>query len=734
MPLALTVFGISQDGLDPALCYVLLRTVRGPGVYPRPTMPKDIRVDGISHPVLLDTTLELITWDKIISDAEQVGVQSAIDEGRLALPPECPVCPGQTITGLPFGPLIAEEEFQIARISGVGLLYRKGIATEGPLTALKDALNKRLRRGTGPRAVEALVARIGAASGIAELFQKRRPIGGVDYFYRAPATRYLDGPLFDVVPETLDPRTRAPILRVHLRRHAAPLDQEFTLQVKLGNYDDVLRSVLISIGAGVAEITVSAPAHITDVSLNVFDGKGDLVDQLNGQFTQGVQFGVSALGAIDVLPLPFSGAPNSVDLRARSRVHTVSVEGPSIATRSGGLDLLRKQNANVSALIGRVPQKCENSWFERGAEGQLEVIRWIKRKLEQPGLAKAYLVDPFLGSEALKRVVARQGNETAELFIVVSPGNIDPDADAAATIGGSDYLAKLISTATDWVEKLAGRITVVHVKRGDGSRQAFHDRYFCAIDQKGIPAAYLFSNSLSKAAGDWSFAICELDRVMSWRVYAYILEMIEGRVDGLQPEVIWKRANSSAIPKPSTLTASASSSFEPAWVAQANACLTDIRNIIIRNSEFRPQVGARVDAFLRAWPQDMDIERFADGLFKVVSHRDAIVVFVSDQLRYNERAELANILDDKLLNRFLATLPGPDQKGGWFVPFGARRGILENLGAAIARKENATNFLRAKFNPRVAAFVAIVETQRFEETLTRKRCSQAAWRFAPLLM
>jgi hypothetical protein len=323
-----------------------------------------------------------------------------------------------------------------------------------------------------------------------------------------------------------------------------------------------------------------------------------------------------------------------------------------------------------------------------------------------------------LGSEALKRVVARQGNETAELWIVVSPGNIDPDADATATTGGNEYLAKLIRAATDWAEKLAGRISVVHVKRGDGSRQAFHDRYFCAVDQKGIPTAYLFSNSLSKAAGDWPFAICELDRVMSWRVYAYILEMIEGLTDGLQPEVIWKRANSSPMPRPSTTAASTSASFEPAWVAQANECLADIRHIIIRNSEFRSQVGARVDAFLRAWPTDMDMERFAEGLFKVVSHRDAIVVFVSDQLRNNGRAELANMLDDKLLNRFLATLPGPDRKGGWFVPFDARRGVLENLGTAIARKENATNFLRAKFNPKVAAFVAIVETQRFEKNLT----------------
>ena len=77
---------------------------------------------------------------------------------------------------------------------------------------------------------------------------------------------------------------------------------------------------------------------------------------------------------------------------------------------------------------------------------------------------------------------------------------------------GSDYLDKLRETATDWADKLAGRVSIVHIKRGDGSRQAFHDRYLCVVDRKGVPTAYLLSNSLSKAAGDWPFAICELNR------------------------------------------------------------------------------------------------------------------------------------------------------------------------------------------------------------------------------
>jgi hypothetical protein len=259
----------------------------------------------------------------------------------------------------------------------------------------------------------------------------------------------------------------------------------------------------------------------------------------------------------------------------------------------------------------------------------------------------------------------------------------------------------------------------VHIKRGNGSRQAFHDRYLCVVDQKGIPTAYLLSNSLSKAAGDWPFVACELDRVMSWRVYAYIQELILGQtIDrDLQPEVIWKSADRSVSAQIGAIAASPPSDPQPSWVAWANAFLSDIWNIIVRNSEFKSQVGARVDAFLHTWPPGVDTDKLAVSLFKVVSHRDAIVVFVSDRLREGGRAELANILDDNLLARFLELLPGFEHKGGWFVPFDARRVVLENLGRTIARKQDATNFIRAKLNPRVYEFVRMIETQRLDPTI-----------------
>ena len=456
MPLSITVFAVAYGGTEPTLCYVSLRTVRGPGTYPAPTLPGDVATDSLRRITVSDSKLDLVTWDKIVPATQEASIQDGIERGRLTIPADCPIAGGQSIVGLPFGPLIVLDEGpRRTRISGSGVLYRKGIASDAPLRALKEMLNRTLGPGVAPKALQALIATISEVSGISEIFKRLRPIGVVDQLYRVFATTGVDGSLFDIVPEKLDFRTKAPMLQVHIRRHAAPLDQKFRCHITLNNYDEVLRSCLLEIEAGAPEITVAAPAHITDVSLVVFDDAGKLVDQLNGAFTQGMQFGLSVLGQVDALPPPFPGPPKSPDLEQRPRLHTVAFEGPSIADRSGGLDVIRKQQADVAALIGPLSSKFENVWFDRGPDGQVEVIRWIKKKIEQPGITKAYLFDPYLGSEALRRVVARQGNQTASLFIVISPGGIDPDADTAGSAPTSDYLAKLVRMAqsglTNWL-------------------------------------------------------------------------------------------------------------------------------------------------------------------------------------------------------------------------------------------------------------------------------------------
>jgi hypothetical protein len=64
---------------------------------------------------------------------------------------------------------------------------------------------------------------------------------------------------------------------------------------------------------------------------------------------------------------------------------------------------MRRNFDKLRRVIGDPAAKRDNVWFESGGTSQLEVIRWIKARLEQPGTLKGYLVDPFLDSQALER-------------------------------------------------------------------------------------------------------------------------------------------------------------------------------------------------------------------------------------------------------------------------------------------------------------------------------------------
>jgi hypothetical protein len=197
----------------------------------------------------------------------------------------------------------------------------------------------------------------------------------------------------------------------------------------------------------------------------------------------------------------------------------------------------------VDALLGPQKSPVECSWFDRSPDSQINVIRWIKTKLEQPNVRNAYLLDPFLSSDALRRVILRQGNENIDLTLLVSPGRVDPDADTVDVEAIENHIRKLVNVANEWSEQLCGNISIIHIKRGEDKRQAFHDRYLCLVGQDGVPTVYLLSNSLSKAAGDWPFAISELSRVTAWRAYRYIQDLIAGK-DGereLQAVEVWRR-------------------------------------------------------------------------------------------------------------------------------------------------------------------------------------------------
>ena len=225
---------------------------------------------------------------------------------------------------------------------------------------------------------------------------------------------------------------------------------------------------------------------------------------------------------------------------------------------------MRRNRAVLESLLGPESWRGETRWFSTGAEPQVDVIRWIKQCLEDPGVRAAFMVDPYLGSEALGRIVIRHGNETMSLSIVVSPADVDPDAAELDAKGDPDrHVLILRAAAEEFANQLCGAVSIIHVRRGQGRRQAFHDRYFGHIGQDGVPRVYLLSNSLNKAAGDWPFAVVEFDRVDSWKIFAYVRGLVSGSDRGraLIVDEVWP---GTAKPKDAR-SASGSTSSARCW-------------------------------------------------------------------------------------------------------------------------------------------------------------------------
>jgi hypothetical protein len=281
-------------------------------------------------------------------------------------------------------------------------------------------------------------------------------------------------------------------------------------------------------------------------------------------------------------------------------------------------------------------------------------------------------------------------------------------------------LQKLVATANAWSDRLCGNIIIVHVKRGEVARQAFHDRYLCLVDQDGIPTVYSLSNSLSKAAGDWPFAVSELNRVTSWRVYRYVQDLLRG-ADGtrqLESAEIW-RSTSGAGSMQSCLaqaTPEAGAAVDrPECADWATGYLEKLRNAALRNNNNRPEMEAIVDAWAADWRPDADAVVIGDNVFRFIGYRDQYVAYVAMRFVKGSGAPrvVAERLEEKLLNEFVAKAWSETATHGYGWQFGQDRDdLVRVLGAAISRRDAPTNFVRDRLNPVMHSLVQEIEFRR----------------------
>ena len=200
MPIAVTIFGVAKRTAPAILCYAFFRLVRGPDDYPAPALPASAQMDGIRRmPIEGFDGLDLVTWDKIFEESATGAIRAELDSGRFSVPQECPIEPGSSITGQPFGPIIIIESQDMVRASGAGVLYVKGIAINDGVDRVRRSLDDAVGPAKAPVILAQLIERISEQSGLGLFFRERRRIGVMDQFYRAQNAVGIHRSLFDVV-------------------------------------------------------------------------------------------------------------------------------------------------------------------------------------------------------------------------------------------------------------------------------------------------------------------------------------------------------------------------------------------------------------------------------------------------------------------------------------------------------------------------------------------------------
>jgi hypothetical protein len=176
MPLALTVFGVGKPGEQGRVCYAFVRSVRGPGNYPKPTLPKAAQTDPIRCTRLVGFDLEMVAWDHVL-DEGMPAIEEAFSSGRLQIPSACPVEGARLLEGPIFGPLLLDEKPYRFRFAGVGNLLVRGMSIAGEPAGLLQHLSAAVGKYKLPRALAQLVDLLAVETGLGEFFIERRRLG-----------------------------------------------------------------------------------------------------------------------------------------------------------------------------------------------------------------------------------------------------------------------------------------------------------------------------------------------------------------------------------------------------------------------------------------------------------------------------------------------------------------------------------------------------------------------------
>lgn len=408
LQLGLTVIALITSGRSPVLCYAQLRRIRWTDRFPPPSLPEKAKRLQLVRLAPGRFGTMLVCWEQAVEGDDVEFILAELKAGRLTVPSNAPEFGGLSISGLVSHDTWVIEGVDRSPIDGTGVLRSTALIIPGGALEVVEALQAGFCKAEVARELQALIETIDDYIGLSHGFFRRGRLGAVEYLWRASGP----GSCAPIKITVIKPNVRSsdPCRTVVLTRVEDALRSRLRIQLRTFARDEIIFDRLVQLDAEQNELHVDVGRHLTDISARIYDdATGELVDEFELPFIQSIDVDLNLHKAVDLLPPPFRSAPTAVDLTERARTTRSKVEIRGGELRDPPASAIRANTEALEILLGSKTWHAKSRFFRSGSEPQVDVIRWIKEQFERGDVAESFLIDPYLGSQALERVIIRHG-------------------------------------------------------------------------------------------------------------------------------------------------------------------------------------------------------------------------------------------------------------------------------------------------------------------------------------
>lgn len=226
-----------------------------------------------------------------------------------------------------------------------------------------------------------------------------------------------------------------------------------------------------------------------------------------------------------------SAAPNRSGV-IREKIETVRPHSSDCPIHIGGkAPITAAARAGEQLLSPYGAKPCKGAFIPKNQkDGEIGSFLKIKEYLEQGGICRAVIADPYFSVPTAAKMLSRIENTKLELTVVTSLTDTDPDTKQKKIDIAEDYRQFLRDNAQGLHERL--RLCNLH----RGKDPVFHDRYLIRYHADGSIDGFLLSNSLNSMGQFYPFVTAPLEPEVCLSVAEYLDQLQDGEFQKKQPK------------------------------------------------------------------------------------------------------------------------------------------------------------------------------------------------------